>query len=121
MSAVDVDFKHAVFAAARQRDSGRLVEFLRSDRPIGRGERDMLADLVAGDLARPRGNPHRVKAEQAARRKQAVSELAKIKKEHKTKGLPRLLHDEAVAKVAEDLNVIPSQLDDWYRNPKRRG
>lgn len=122
--AVDLDFKHAVFAAARRKDAARLVEFLRGERPIGRGERDMLADLVAGNLARPRGNPIGLKHADVARRAQAVARVAEIKKDRKAKGLSRLSHDDVIemvvkeAKEAKERPILPDQLREWVRNPR---
>lgn len=52
----DTDFRDAVLAAATGWKRGDdLAEMLRSDRPLGEGERELLAMLVEGSLNRKRG------------------------------------------------------------------
>lgn len=55
-SSSDLAFVRAVRAAARG-DATALVEYLRSDRPLSRADRDYLADLHAGEVARPPNRP----------------------------------------------------------------
>lgn len=52
--AYDLDFAAAVRGAAIGDPAG-LAEILRSDRPLGSGERALLADLVEGVISRPHG------------------------------------------------------------------
>lgn len=52
----DTRFRDAVYAA-RDDQPGALVEWLRSDARLGVGERDLLADYVAGKLNRPSKRP----------------------------------------------------------------
>lgn len=52
--AYDLDFAAAVMQAAMG-DPAELAGLLRSDRPLGAGERELLAELVAGELSRPHG------------------------------------------------------------------
>lgn len=51
----DVEFSNAIWAA-RDGKPGALTAWLQSDAPLGRGERDMLARYVSGELDRPVGN-----------------------------------------------------------------
>jgi len=52
------------FVAAKGKDpeieGAALAEFLRSDEPIGQGERELLAQLVTGEWRMPKGRPERV-------------------------------------------------------------
>ena len=52
----DAEFSNAVWAAANGHPAP-LSEWLRSDRPLGPGEREFLAELIEGELKRPRGKP----------------------------------------------------------------
>lgn len=51
-----VDFATAVRLASRG-DGKELAKLLRSDMPLGAGERDLLASLVEGDLDKQVGRP----------------------------------------------------------------
>ncbi len=52
------------FVAAKGKDpaieGAPLAEFLRSDEPLGAGERELLAALVTGEWGLPKGRPQRV-------------------------------------------------------------
>lgn len=50
----DTDFAAAVMQAATG-DGAALAAILLSDRPLGAGERALLAELVEGELSRPHG------------------------------------------------------------------
>lgn len=66
----DTRFSDAVYAAAQGRQPDELAALLRSDLPLGAGEREMLAQLVEGALQRPanrpRGKSHKADIQVAA-------------------------------------------------------
>lgn len=77
----DVDFADSVRRAALANGPAEqevfgadLALLLRSDRPLGRGERAMLAELVTGQLAKYRGRPQ-VSIEQKRKIVRRVQEL----------------------------------------------
>lgn len=56
--AVDLEFSNAVRNAAAG-NAESLAEMLRSDLPLGPGERSILADLISGKLAMSMGRPQK--------------------------------------------------------------
>jgi hypothetical protein len=105
----DKKFADAVRRAAQGHPTP-LAEWLRSDKPIGTGERDLLAMLIEGELARPAGRPsfgpgapHIAAAVLFYRhRKEIFGEEA------------------AAAEVAESINRSKSTIREWDRMTRER-
>jgi hypothetical protein len=118
---VDDDFGYAVHRAARG-ETGLLVKFLLGDRPLGRGERQYLADLISGNMERRKGNPNILRHDEREFRQEALHGLKAVKdtwKKEKRKPKNQWRHEDAVAEVSKRLGISYDTLDGWYRNKKR--
>jgi hypothetical protein len=124
LTIIDLDFAHAVrlasdalFSRGRRGSTAALIEYLLSDRQIGRGERQYLADLIEGDFRRARGKPP-LNAAERSRRRDAVARLAAVKAQWRGEGRRQPFHADALQTVAAEFGVDVETLDEWHRSKK---
>lgn len=113
-AAYDARFRDAVYAA-RDGQPGALVEWLRSDTPLGVGERDLLAALVAGALNRRAGAPGGGKVKPAVMRAACVEYLQRRENGEaakKSKG-------EICERLGIGTSTFDSRLQEWKATVKR--
>jgi hypothetical protein len=121
MWAMDIDFSNAVYraahamkkahatlrAGANDGDTAALVRYLRSDVPIGPGEREMLADLIAGELGKLAQRPPEPQKQRAWQ--EVLDAVLERKKQYKAAGIKKLMN-EIVDEVAKKFGVDPHKL-----------
>lgn len=83
--AADVEFSRVVRTAAITGDAAELANLLRSDRPLGSAERELLAALVMGQLKAGRGKPEsgrreRIRQWKAVRKYRAALDRGELEK-----------------------------------------
>jgi hypothetical protein len=122
MWTTDIDFSNAVHRAARalswgvhatlraganDGDTAALVKYLRSDVPIGQGERELLAELIAGELGKPDGRPPNI--QNTKKLQDAFIVINERIKQYRAQGIKKKV-DEIVCEVAIEHGFDPEYL-----------
>jgi hypothetical protein len=129
MAAAALDGKgHAALRAAVARKTNKrkrgkpstvdLIEYLRSDEPIGAGERRYLADLFSGEMGKPKYAPHLSWGE-IDRRRKIIESIETQKKDNIRNGL-RVRAAVIVAEIADRNGIDVSTLRSWRRDEAAR-
>lgn len=114
--AIDSDFAHSVRLAGRGNPE-KLREYLLSERPIGRGERRFLAELISGDWRRPRGRPREADKREAWREVEA--EYTRRRDEAKARG-ERRTREDLCSEVAEHFGLTADRVDEYLSRSRDR-
>lgn len=118
--AVDTDFLHACRQAAgilksresrdaRIKATADLVSILLSDRQIGMGERQYLAELLVGDLDRPHARPG-LSADQKEVRRERAWMVRQYQMEQASKGR-KIGVPEAVQELADSKKLLADDVE----------
>ena len=114
--ALDNDFLHIVRLAARG-EPEKLQGYLLSDRPIGRGERLALADLISGEWRRGRGR--RSEADKREAWREVQTEYNRLRDEAKARG-ERPSREKLCAQVAERCNLTADRVHEYVNRSRSR-
>jgi len=130
---IDTEFMNIVMQASKafRRISGRLsiaakngetkplIDLLRSKHPIGRGERELIADLLAGQLGSPVGRPLRKFGDRDRRRK-AFARYQQLMAQYKAERRPMPRQPLAVDRVVTEFGMTREQVLGLIKDRKMR-
>ena len=101
--------------AAESGKTAALLKYLRSERELGPGERELLAELLAGEIGRPKGRRGLPKSEKDFRVRVCAEVKDKIA-EMRSAGLQGPWQEKAIKKVADRNGRSVDQVRLWLKD-----